>query len=278
MSKRTPRRRAAGWMHVMLILLALISLLPIYLVALNSFKSHVEIMIDPLALPTRLDFTNYFNAWVYADFFTGYRNSILLSASAIVIVLVLSALGGYALAACRSRVTTAITLYFLIATTVPIQLFLFPLYFLMSALNLVGTPIPTSFIIAARNLPLALFLMRSFYVNVPHELDEAARIDGATTLQVIWRVMLPLVRPGLITVGVIVGLNSWNEFLLTSTFLQGQENFTATLLLRSMSGQSGSDTGLMMAGAMILILPILIAFVAAQKYFIDGLVSGAVKG
>lgn len=90
--------------------------------------------------------------------------------------------------------------------------------------------------------------------------------------------MAPVVSPGLLTVSVIVGLNAWNEFLITSTFLQGEKNFTATLMLRSMSGQFGSDIGIMMAGAMILIAPVLIFFMITQRYFIDGLVSGSVKG
>jgi raffinose/stachyose/melibiose transport system permease protein len=90
--------------------------------------------------------------------------------------------------------------------------------------------------------------------------------------------MLPIVSPGLITVGVVVGLNAWNEFLITSTFLQGENHFTATLGFLSMNGTFSTDQGVMMAAAMILIVPILVLFVAVQRYFVDGFVSGAVKG
>ena len=127
-------------------------------------------------------------------------------------------------------------------------------------------------------MPLAIFLMRTFFLNVPKELEEAARIDGANTRQVIWSVMRPVVSPGMITVSILIGLQSWNEYLITSTFLQGEKNFTATLGFLSMNGSYGSNMSVLMASAMILIVPIIIFFLLTQRKFIDGMVSGAVKG
>lgn len=264
--------------HAILILLVFTALFPIALVVLNSFKPHVAIVANPLSWPESFIPVNYSRAWSYAKFGIGFKNSIILAACTIVIVLFASTLGGYVLATRRGKVVNLALVYFMIVMTIPIQLFLFPLYYVMSYLKLVGTVVPISFILAARNIPLALFLMRTFFLNVPKELEEAARIDGANTGHVLWYVMAPVVSPGLLTVSVIVGLNAWNEFLITSTFLQGEKNFTATLMLRSMSGQFGSDIGIMMAGAMILIAPVLIFFMITQRYFIDGLVSGSVKG
>ena len=132
-------------------------------------------------------------------------------------------------------------------------------------------------VLAALNMPLAVFLMRSFFLAVPSQLEEAARIDGANTWQVLLYVLFPIVRPGMITVAVIVGLHVWNEFLITRTFL-GTDSFTATLGLYSMNGTFVSAMGVMMAGTMILIAPPLIFFALVQRYFIEGLVSGALKG
>lgn len=261
-----------------LILLVVSALFPIALVIVNSFKTHVAIVANPLSWPKTLRPDNYIKAWEYAKFGIGFKNSTLLAFCTILIVLFTSTLGGYVLATRKGRIVNLAMVYFVIVMTIPIQLFLFPLYYVMSYLHLVGTVVPISFILAARNIPLALFLMRTFFLNVPKELEEAARIDGADTRQVLWYVMAPVVSPGLLTVSVIVGLNAWNEFLITSTFLQGEKNFTATLMLRSMSSQFGSDIGIMMAGAMILIVPVLIFFMLTQRYFIDGLVSGSVKG
>ena len=166
----------------------------------------------------------------------------------------------------------------MMATTVPIQLFLFPLYYAYAKMNLIGNIPATSFILAATFMPLAVFLMRTFFLAVPKELEEAARIDGANTAQVIWNVMRPVVSPGLVTVGILIGLQAWNEYLISSTFLQGEKNFTATLGFLSMNGSYGSNMGILMAAAIILIGPVIIFFLLMQKQFIDGMVSGAVKG
>jgi raffinose/stachyose/melibiose transport system permease protein len=264
--------------HLILILFALTALFPLSLVAVNSLKTHREVVKNPLALPQALDWENYSEAWEFGHFQQGFINSIKLSGTAILTVLVCSSLAGYVLAGKKIRTWPLIMIYFMVAMTVPIQLFMFPLYYVFARLHLLGSVYAVGVVLAALNLPLAVFLMRSFFLNVPVELEEAAMIDGAGTIQLLLRVMLPLVSPGLITVAVIVGLQSWNEYLITSTFLQGQSNFTATLGFLSMNGTYTVDQGLMMAAAVIMIGPVIVFFVAVQRYFIDGLVSGALKG
>lgn len=264
--------------HSILILLVIICLLPIVLVVLNSFKENSEIVRNPLALPTILHLENYIQAWTTGKFARGFINSVKLSGFTIIIVLICSSLAGYVLAGKRIKGSGVVLMYFMVAMTVPIQLFLFPLYFMYAKLNLIGNIPATSLILSAVSMPLAVFLMRTFFLNIPKELEEAAEIDGANTAQLIWHVMRPLVSPGLITVGVLVGLQSWNEYLISSTFLQGEKNFTATLGFLSMNGSYGSNMAVLMASAVILIGPIVIFFLIAQKYFVDGMVSGAVKG
>jgi len=127
-------------------------------------------------------------------------------------------------------------------------------------------------------MPLSVFLMRTFFLAVPKELEEAARIDGANTAHVIWHIMAPIVSPGLLTVSVLIGLQSWNEYLISSTFLQGEKNFTALLTFLTMNGSYGANMGTLMASAVILIGPVIIFFLCVQKRFVDGVVSGAVKG
>lgn len=264
--------------HLILIFFALTALLPLSLVAINSFKAHREVVRNPLALPEIMDTENYTQAWEFGKFERGFINSIKLSGTAIVTVLFCSSLTGYVLAGKKIRLWPLIMIYFMVAMTVPIQLFLFPLYYVFAQLDLLGNVHAVGVVLAALNMPLAVFLMRSFFLGVPKELEEAAMIDGAGTIQVLVRVMLPLVSPGLITVAVIVGLQSWNEYLITSTFLQGESNFTATLGFLSMNGTYTIDQGLMMAAAVIMIGPVIVFFVAVQRFFIDGLVSGALKG
>lgn len=264
--------------HFVLIILVVICLFPIMLVLINSFKENTEIVRNPLSWPTILHLENYIQAWTTGKFAKGFLNSIKLTGCTILIVLFCATLAGYVLSGKRIKGSGGVLMYFMMAMTVPIQLFLFPLYYVYAKWDLIGNIPATSVILAATQMPLAVFLMRTFFLNVPKELEEAARIDGANTAQVIWHVMRPVVSPGLITVGVLVGLQAWNEYLISSTFLQGEKNFTATLGFLSMNGSYGSNMSILMAAAMVLIGPIIIFFLLAQKYFIDGMVSGAVKG
>lgn len=276
MKTTTPTRGAGG--HVLLAVFAFTALFPLALVAVNSLKDSAEVVRNPLALPTSVNVDNYRQAWRFGHFATGFLNSLAVTATTVVVVLVCSSLAGYVLAGRKIRATSLVMVYFMVAMTVPIQLFLFPLYFVFASLHLLGNVVAVGFILAAVNMPLSVLLMRTFFLKVPRELEEAATVDGANTYQLLRRVLLPVVSPGLITVGVIVGLNAWNEFLITSTFLQGDTNFTATLGFLSMNGTFSTDQGVMMAAAMILIVPVLAVFVALQRYFVDGFVSGSVKG
>lgn len=264
--------------HAVLLILVFICLFPIALVVINSFKENADIVRNPLALSQVIHLENYIQAWETGKFAKGFINSVKLSGYTILIILVCSTLAGYVLSGKRIKGSGGILMYFMMAMTVPIQLFLFPLYYVYARFNLIGNIPATSMILAAVYMPLSVFLMRTFFLNVPRDLEEAARIDGANTAQVIWHVMRPVVSPGLITVGVLVGLQSWNEYLISSTFLQGEKNFTATLGFLAMNGSYGSNMSILMASAVILIAPIVIFFLCAQKYFVDGMVSGAVKG
>lgn len=264
--------------HFILLVLVVICLAPIALVVINSFKENAEIVSNPLSLPTALHFENYVQAWTTGKYAVGFINSIKLTGVTIIIVLICATLAGYVLSGKRIKGSGAVLTYFMMAMTVPIQLFLFPLYYAYANLGLIGNIPATSFILAATFMPLAVFLMRTFFLSVPKELEEAARIDGANTAQLIWHVMRPVVSPGLVTVGILIGLQTWNEYLISSTFLQGEKNFTATLGFLSMNGSYGSNMGILMAAAIILIGPVVIFFLLMQKQFIDGMVSGAVKG
>jgi len=264
--------------HAVLIFFALTALFPLSLVLINSFKQHSEVVRNPVALPQTLNFSNYAEAWEYGRFSRGFINSITLSGTSIITVLICASLAGYVLAGRKIRIWPMVMVYFMVAMTVPIQLFLFPLYFVFAQLKLLGNLFAVGVVLAAINMPLSVLLMRSFFLRVPAELEEAARIDGAGTLQVLRHIMFPMVSPGMITVAVIVGLQSWNEYLITSTFLQGENNFTATLGFLSMNGTYTVNQGVMMAAAVIMIAPVIIFFVLVQRYFVDGLVSGALKG
>ncbi len=263
---------------IFLAVAVLVALLPLLLVALNTFKPHAAIVANPLSLPDSWTFTNFARAWSGGKFSTGIVNSLLLSASTVIVTLTCASLVAFALARRRIRGWQIVTIYFLCATTVPIQLFLFPLYFVFAKLGLVGNFFATSLILSAINLPVATFLLRAYVLAIPAEIDDAAFMDGANPLKTFWHVILPLMRPGLITVSIIVFLNSWNEFLITSTFQKGRSNITMTLGYLSMNGTYATDQGALMAGAFILVAPIIVFFLLLQRFFVAGMTAGAVKG
>ncbi|TDE95004.1 carbohydrate ABC transporter permease [Occultella glacieicola] len=278
MSRSSNRALRATPGHIILILLVFTALFPIVLVLLNSLKDAPEVVRNPLALPESPDWSNFAEAWQYAGYTRGFANSVLLTATTVATVLLTAAPAAYVLAARKIKAAGPVMIYLMVAMTVPIQLFLFPLYAVFARLGLLSNVVAVGVIVAAINMPLAVMLLRTFFLRIPSELPEAATMDGANTFQVLRHVLVPAVSPGMITVGIIVGLNAWNEYLISVTFLQREESYTATLGFLSLTGTFAVDQGVLMAGAAILILPIVFLFLAAQRKFVDGLVSGSVKG
>ncbi|MBB1251477.1 carbohydrate ABC transporter permease [Rhizobium sp. G21] len=276
---RSTESRLTLWIvYATLGVLLFITLFPIALLILNSVKGSAEIVQNPLALPETLRFDNFTRAWSDANFGQTLMNSVTLTAMTIVLVCTTGSLSAYVLARRKIKTWKLVTFYLLASTTAPIQLFLFPLYFGFAQLGLINNPVAVAFIYTAVYSPFAIMLLRTYFLAVPKELEEAALIDGATHWQVFTRVFLPIVSPGILTVALIIGLYSWNEFLIATTFLQGQERLTGVVSFFLLSGQYSSDWGVIMAAALIIVLPIVILFILLQRRFIEGMAGGSVKG
>ena len=272
------RKSSRTLIFAVLVFLVLISLLPMFMVLINSFKNHVDIIKNPLAIKFTAGLKNYSKAWVSGNFGRAIVNSIVYTGTTVLVTLLVSAPCAYVIAFRKIKVSGLVLAYFMMTMTMPCYLFLVPLYRAYAKMGWLGNHVMVAFILAATSLPLAITLLRTFYVSIPKELEEAARIDGAGTMQVIWHVILPVLRPGLVTVGITTALNSWNEFLVSSTFLTGQKNFTAMLALMSMNGPNSSNQGINMAATVTIVAPIILFFIVMQRQFIDGMVSGSVKG
>lgn len=264
--------------YAMLSIFAFIALFPIVLLVLNSLKPAAQIVQNPLGLPETIRWENFANAWKHAKFSRTFINSLLVSGTTILIVCSTSSLTAYVIARKKIESWKILTFYLLATTTAPIQLYIFPLYFGFAKLGMINNIFGVALIYSAIFSPFAVMLLRTYFIAVPKELEEAAIVDGATSWQVFWRVMLPIVSPGILTVALIIGLNSWNEFLIATTFLQKQENTTAVIAFFLLSGQYSSDWGEIMAAALIIVLPVVALFVFMQKRFIEGMAGGAVKG
>jgi raffinose/stachyose/melibiose transport system permease protein len=264
--------------YIVLSIALVVALFPIALLVLNSLKPAAQIVQNPLAFPEAIRWDNFTRAWKDAKFGQTFLNSALLTVITVVLVCSTASLTAYVLARHKVKSWKIVTFYLLGTTTAPIQLFLFPLYFGFAKLGLINNVFAVSLIYTAIYSPFAVMLLRTYFLAVPRELEEAAIVDGANHWQVFTKIMLPLVSPGIVTVALIIGLYSWNEFLIATTFLQKADRLTAVVSFFLLSGQYSSDWGEIMAAALIVVLPVVILFVALQRRFIEGIAGGSVKG
>ena len=264
--------------YVFLGFAAFVSLFPMALMLLNSFKPAAEIIQNPLSWPEIYRWDNFTHAWQDANFSQTFLNSMILTIITIVLVCTTGSMTAYVLARKKVKSWRLITGYLLATTTAPIQLFMFPLYFTFARLGLINNVFAVAFIYCALFSPFSIMLMRTYFLAVPKELEQAAVVDGATHWQVFFHVMLPIVWPGILTVALIVGLYTWNEFLIATTFMQSKDSMTAVVSFFLMSGQYTTDWGQLMAGATIIVLPVVLLFIFLQRHFIEGMTGGSVKG
>jgi raffinose/stachyose/melibiose transport system permease protein len=264
--------------YVILVLLALFALGPLVIMIFNSLKSSAEIGRNPLGLPLSPVFENFPVAWTQGNFSTTMVNSIILTVGTVVGVCIIAGTSAYAMARLDLPGTDAVLLYLFVASAVPFQLFLVPLFFLWSTLHLTNTRFGLIVIYWAIFSPLATLLLRSYLVRLPRDFEDAARIDGANELQVMLRVVLPLSWPGLLTVALVSGVQAWNEFFLAITFIQDKNLKPVTTSFLAFQSTYSQEWGLTSAAAIYIILPIVVLFLILQRRFISGLTAGGLKG
>ena len=264
--------------YFMLAVAAVIALFPLSLMVISALKKSSEIVANPLALPSTLQWINFARAWTDAQLGRSLLNSVETTGFAVVLICSTCSMAAYALARRTGPGLRWISAYLLGTTTLPIQLYLFPLYFGFAHLGLIDNVFALSLVYTAVFSPFAIFLLRTYYLAIPKELEEAAIIDGASRWQVFTKVLLPLVSPGILTVAIISGLNIWNEFLISSTFLQSHDQQTAVVRFYTLGGQYTSDWGEIMAAAILIVAPAVGFFLLMQRRFIQGMAAGSVKG
>ena len=274
------KKRSALFNHFLLMLLALSIILPILILFFNSLKPQSELLTNPLGAPMTLRFTNYYDAFVFGNYSRIMLNSLYFVVGTLVVCLPLSALASFSLAILspRGKLTTSIAVYLLIGLSIPAQLYILPLFILWKNLYLTNTYIGLIIIYSALNAPFAVFLMRSYMIQLPKELFEAAKVDGASTFELFYKIAIPLSWPVFLTSGLIVGLAVWNEFLFAVTFIQDENFKPISTILFSFSDKYAHDYSLISAASIMMAAPIGILFILFQRNFIAGLTSGGLKG
>jgi raffinose/stachyose/melibiose transport system permease protein len=225
-----------------------------------------------------IHFNNFSRAWDQGNFGTYLRSSVIVAVSVVGIASVLSILAGYAFGLMRFRGATVIFYVFLLGLMVPMEAMIVPLYYDLRDLSLTDTYWALILPQAGTSIAFGTFWMRAYFRSVPRSLVEAARIDGASSWFTLWRVLLPLARPAVLTMTVLLSMWTWNEFLLALVMVSDEGLRTAPLGLSFFQGRNQTDLTLLATGAVIVAAPVVLLYVFLQRHFIRGMLSGAVKG
>jgi raffinose/stachyose/melibiose transport system permease protein len=267
--------------YLALAFFAALVLYPLLLIVSTAVKDPLDTTADPFSLFTSVSLWNFVDAWTLGGFGGYFWITILITAFTLLGTVVLSVLAGYALARLYLPGKNFIFVIFILGLMIPFFAMMIPLFYELKAMNLLGTIaaviLPALAGAAGFGLPLGVFLMRAFYMDLPEELADAARVDGAGEFAVFWRIMLPLSGPGVAVLAVLVFFQTWNVFLLPLLYLPGSENqMLSTGLYLFASGRT-AETELAAAGSLIMVVPVVIFFLIFQRQFIKGLTAGAFK-
>lgn len=260
-------------------------LFPMIWVAYSSLKPDEAIFRDTFALPAldELHFDNYRRAWREARFGEYVVNSVVITVTSVALIVLLGAMTAYALARFSHPLGRVTFWLFLAGLMIPAQLAMVPLFFELRALGLLNSRLGLILVYTANGLPFAIFVLAGFFRALPRTLYEAALIDGCNESGAFWRVMLPLARPGLVTVAIFQLIGVWKEYFFAFMFTSGDvEGGARTLPLGlanlSITAQYRTDYGMLFAGIMLVTLPILVLYAALQRHIIKGVTAGALKG
>jgi len=285
---RVPDRRSSR--HVsgsqiakygVLLVAAFMALFPVLLIASTALRDPAEVRVDPFALFTSFTLESLQRAWTVGGFSAYFLNSVLLAVPSTVLTVVLSTGAGYAFARCRFRGRNLLFYVTTLGLLVPFFALMIPLYFQLLQMGLLDTLVGAVLVLTASGaggLSFGIFLMRSFFIDLPVELEQAARVDGCSEWMIFRRVMLPLVRSGAAALSVFTFLQNWNNFLVPLLYLPGGEYRALPSALYLFASGRTMEVGAVAAGVFITILPVIAVFVVAQRQLIRGFMSGAVKG
>ena len=267
--------------YLALAFFAALVLYPLLLIVSTAVKDPLDVSADPFALFSSVNLQNFIDAWTLGGFGGYFWNTVVITALTLLGTLALSVLAGYALARLYFPGRNLIFLLFITGLMFPFFSVMIPLFYELRDVGILGTKAGLILVLIAGaggfGLPIGVFLMRSFYMDLPEELADAARVDGANEFQVFWRIMLPLSGPGVAVLAVLVFFQTWNAFIQPLLYLPGSENqVLATGLYLFASGRT-QEYELIAAGSLIMVIPVVVFFLIFQRLFVRGLTAGALK-
>lgn len=275
---RSPRLSAAVFLfHAVLIGYAFVVMYPLIIMLLSSIKTNRELFTDPYGWPAQPMWANYVRAWKEANFAGYFKNSIFVTVTSTSLIVLVASMASFALGRIQFKLNAWIYGLFLAGLVVPSRLAIIPLFLLMRDLKLLNSHLGLIVVYVAGAMPFSIFLLTTFFRQVPKELEEAAIVEGAGLFTIYWRIMMPLVRPALATVAIFQFLSVWNDFFFPLVFLRNPKLMTIPVGLSNFFGEYATDWSVLFAALSISILPVILMFIAMSRQFISGLTAGAVK-
>lgn len=268
-----------GLKYIFLSLLALIVLIPIYYLIVTTFKSSTEAAVAPMALPSSWDFGGYVEAFKAMQYPRAFKNTFLITFVSVTGLILVSSMCGYVLNRREKfRITKVVFLLILSGIMFPYQMSILGLYKVIRGLNLMNSLVGVILIDIAINIPFATFLIKSFVSTIPIELEEAAKIDGASVFRTFWTITFPLMKPMIATVAILNTLTIWNDFIGPLYFLQSREKDVILQEVYRNIGQFSTDWSSLFPMMVLGVLPLVLFYLFMQRYIIGGVMSGSVKG
>lgn len=272
-----------GWFsaavsYTYLTVLAIIAVFPLAWIILSSLKGKGEIASNPTAFfPQEISFENYRIVFEEMGFGTNVKNSIMIAGGTTLVAIIISCLGAYGIVRFMPRFGNVITRVLITTYMFPAILLAVPYSIIMGKLGLVNNRLGLIIVYMTFSVPYAVWLLVGFFKTVPLEIEEAARVDGASKMQTFAKVVMPIVAPGVVAVAIYTFINAWNEFLYSLILMNSSSKMTAAVALKSLEGQEVLDWGVMMAASAVVVVPSVIFFMLIQKKIAGGLAQGSVK-
>ena len=258
------------------LLIALLTIMPaIWMLSASFMPAGEASTFPPKLLPTRITFEHYFTLFTRLNLSRYLLNSLILSISVTAISLFFNSMAGYAFAKYRFPGRDRLFRFLVAEMVIPAQVTTLPLFLMLKKVGLINTY--AGVIVTGMATIYGIFLVRQFAFSIPDSFIEAARMDGASDFRIYWRVILPLCKPILLTLAIFTFMGTWNDFLWPLIVMTDDSMYTLPVALANLTGEHVQDTELMMAGAVMTILPVLIIFIALQKYYISGIMAAGLK-
>ena len=265
-------------LQIVMVIIALIFLAPFYFLLVNSVKSLGDIMINAANWPTSFNWDNYSKAWEATRFPQALGNSLIITIISNLLIATFSSMASYRMVRHDTRFNRFLFMIFVAAMVVPFQSIMIPLMKVVGALGVNNSMVGLILAYMGLGIPLSVFLFHGFVKSIPLEIEEAAVVDGSSSYGVFWKIVLPMLKPMLVTVIILNSLWIWNDYLLPSLILQSPSLRTIPLATYSFFGQYSKQWDMALPALVLGITPIVIFFLSLQRYIVEGVAAGSVKG